>query len=81
MGFVELEKTDAQTIADEINKFIITLNIDVNKCVGQGYDGCATMTGKDPGVQKILRETYKKGLYFHCASHKRPPCKRFKQCS
>ena len=57
MGFVDLEKTDAQTIADEMNKFIIILNIDVNKCVGQGYDRCATMAGKKGGVQKILRET------------------------
>ncbi|CAG9571742.1 unnamed protein product [Danaus chrysippus] len=70
MGFVELEKMDAQTIAAEINRFINTLNIDANKCVGQGYDGCATMAGKDGGVQKILRETYKKGLYFHCACHR-----------
>lgn len=70
MGFVEIEKMDAKTIAHEINKFITSLNIDVNKCVGQGYDGCATMAGKDGGVQKILRETYKKGLYFHCACHK-----------
>jgi len=43
MGFVELEKMDAQTIASEINAFINALNIDVNKCVGQDYDGCATM--------------------------------------
>lgn len=70
MGFVELEKMDAETIAAEINGFINTLNIDANKCVGQGYDGCATMAGKDGGVQKILRETYKKGLYFHCACHR-----------
>ncbi|CAG9557708.1 unnamed protein product [Danaus chrysippus] len=28
------------------------------------------MAGKDGGVQKILRETYKKGLYFHCACHR-----------
>ncbi|XP_050299136.1 zinc finger MYM-type protein 1-like isoform X1 [Anthonomus grandis grandis] len=70
MGFIELEKMDAETISGEINKFINILNIDVNKFVGQGYDGCATMAGKDGGVQKILRETYKKGLYFHCASHK-----------
>ncbi|RVE46777.1 hypothetical protein evm_008561 [Chilo suppressalis] len=70
IGFVELQKMDAQTIATEINRFINSLNIDVNKCVGQGYDGCATMAGKDGGVQKILRETFKKALYFHCACHK-----------
>ncbi|GBP52466.1 Zinc finger MYM-type protein 1 [Eumeta japonica] len=64
MGFVELEKTNAQTIAVEINRFINTVNIDANKCVGKGYDGCATMAGNDCGVQKILRETYKKEFIF-----------------
>lgn len=28
------------------------------------------MAGKDGGVQKILREKYKKALFFHCARHK-----------
>lgn len=50
MWFVKLEKMDAETIAGEINKFIGKLNIDVNKYVGQDYDGCATMVGKDSGV-------------------------------
>lgn len=70
MGFVEVEKMDAQTIPAEIKGFINALNIYTNKCVGQGYDGCATMAGKDNGVQKVLRESYKKGLYFHFACHK-----------
>lgn len=71
LGFVELNAMDAKSISIAIDTFIrVDCGLDPNKCVGQGYDGCSTMAGKDGGVQKILRETYKKALYFHCASHR-----------
>ncbi|CAG9814661.1 unnamed protein product [Phaedon cochleariae] len=70
LGFVELVAMDAKTIATAIDNFIENAGLDPEKCVGQGYDGCSTMAGNDGGVQKIMREKYKKALYFHCASHK-----------
>ncbi|XP_039307843.1 zinc finger MYM-type protein 1 isoform X1 [Solenopsis invicta] len=70
IGFVELPAMDAKTIATAIDNFSQNESFDVDKCVGQGYDGCSTMPGKDGGVQKILREKYKKALFFYCASHK-----------
>ncbi|XP_075167429.1 zinc finger MYM-type protein 1-like [Haematobia irritans] len=63
LGFVELEAMD-----DEF--FFLNEGLDEFKCVGQGYDGCATMVGKFGGVQALLKQTYPKALYFHCASHK-----------
>ncbi|XP_075210513.1 uncharacterized protein LOC142317848 [Lycorma delicatula] len=50
--------------------FLKTRSNSKEKCVGQGYDGCSSMAGKDGGVQKIIREKYTRALYFHCASHK-----------
>lgn len=70
LGFVELIAMDAKSIASAIDNFITNVGLDPEKCVEQGYDGCSTMSGKDGGVQKILREKYKKALFFHCASHK-----------
>lgn len=70
LGFEELKAMDAKTIADTIDKFLEREELDPQKCVGQGYDGCATMAGKDGGVQKIIREKYRKALFFHCASHR-----------
>lgn len=61
---------DAKTIAGEIEKFIFKTGLDPDKFKGQGYDGCSTMSGKDNGVQSILREKFPNALYFHCASHK-----------
>lgn len=70
LGFVELEAMDANTIATEIDKFLESAGLESNKCVGQGYDGCSTMAGSISGVQKKIRDKYKKALYFHCASHR-----------
>ncbi|KAG8236042.1 hypothetical protein J437_LFUL015642 [Ladona fulva] len=70
LGFVELTDMDAKSVASAINNFIEKVGLDPEKCVGKGYDGCSTMAGKDGGVQSILRKTYTRALYFHCASHK-----------
>ena len=70
LGFVELEGLDARSIAKAIDDLVTNLNLDPDKCVGLGFDGCSTMSGKEGGVQAILRQKYKKALYFHCSSHK-----------
>jgi hypothetical protein len=70
LGFVELTAMDAKTIASIIDKFLENEGLESDSCVGQGYDGCSTMAGHIGGVQKILKEKYKKALYFHCASHR-----------
>lgn len=68
--FLQLNAMDAKTISNAIDNFIQSHGLDPMKCVGQGYDGCSTMSGAHGGVQKILQEIYLKALYFHCANHK-----------
>lgn len=46
------------------------MKLDLNKCVGQGYDGCAIMAGCISGVQKRIKYMYPKAHFFHCASHR-----------
>lgn len=69
LGYMKLNAMDAKTISTAIDQMIQNCGLDCDKCVGQGYDGCSAMAGKDAGVQAILREKYTKALYFHCASH------------
>lgn len=69
-GFVQLDALDAQSIATAIDKFVTNQELDPSKCVGLGFDGCSTMSGKEAGVQAILKKKYKSSLYFHCASHR-----------
>ncbi|XP_017489347.1 PREDICTED: uncharacterized protein LOC108377586, partial [Rhagoletis zephyria] len=54
---------------NEIDRAVVSCELEPNKCVGQGYDGCSAMTGKG-GVQAHIRKKYKKALFFHCASHR-----------
>lgn len=70
MGFAELEKLDAGSIADAILHFTDKIGLDMTKLIGLGFDGCSTMAGKDTGVQRRIREKYPKAVYFHCASHR-----------
>lgn len=42
----------------------------MTKLVGQGYDGCSVMAGKEGGVNKYIRNQCPKALFFHCSSHK-----------
>lgn len=72
VGFIELKDLDldAKSIAHSIDEFLTKEDLNINKCVGLGFDGCSTMSGKDGGVQAILRKKYTKAHYFHCSSHK-----------
>uniref|UniRef100_A0A0K8WKM6 Uncharacterized protein n=1 Tax=Bactrocera latifrons TaxID=174628 RepID=A0A0K8WKM6_BACLA len=54
MGFMELDAMDAATIVANIKGFVEGFDLDPAKCVGLGFDGCATMAGNTSGVHKIL---------------------------
>ena len=61
---------NAETIASKIIKQCTTFGLDLNKLLGQGYDGCSTMTGSVNGVQAQIRSLYPKAAFVHCASHR-----------
>lgn len=70
LGFVPLKELNADSIANSIIHFLNECGLDKSKIVGQGYDGCSTMAGKEGGVQKIIRDkTCSTAQFFHCASH------------
>ncbi|KAJ8888954.1 hypothetical protein PR048_008448 [Dryococelus australis] len=54
LGFVKLTTMDAKSIGSAIDNFVENAGLDQEKCVGQGYNGCSAMAGKNGGVQKIL---------------------------
>lgn len=70
IGFTILEEMDAKSITKAIHGCLLNHGLDPQKCVGQGYDGCSAMSGKEGGVQKLMQEHYSRALYFHCASHR-----------
>lgn len=70
LGFSPLKDMDAATISDCIIEHCKTFGLLLNNLLGQGYDGCSTMAGKENGVQAKIRSIYPKAAFVHCASHR-----------
>ncbi|CAF3472113.1 unnamed protein product [Rotaria socialis] len=71
LGFVKLDEFDAQTLTDEIVKFLSSLNIDLNYCIAMCFDGASVLSGKHAGVQALLRQQHiPNAIYVHCYAHK-----------
>ena len=66
IGFVQLEKTDADSISKSILEFLENCNLDISNLRGQGYDGASVMAGKVSGVSAQILHRQPKALYCHC---------------
>ncbi|GFR04570.1 repressor of the inhibitor of the protein kinase [Trichonephila clavata] len=67
VGFIPITDQSSENLANVILQRCDELNLDMTKCVGQGYDGAANMAGHLSGVQTRIRENYPKARYIHCA--------------
>jgi hypothetical protein len=69
LGFIGMNDLSAQSIATEILTRIGELGLQIENCIGQGYDGAAAMSGHISGVQVLIRKEAPTAIYVHCASH------------
>ena len=53
LGFVDLHKTDAETISEVLIDNVQQWGLDSSKWRGQGYDGASTMSGHVSVVQGL----------------------------
>ncbi|KAJ8942303.1 hypothetical protein NQ314_010099 [Rhamnusium bicolor] len=70
LDFIPIYDIPGENIAKTILQQCEKLDLDMKKCVGQGYDGASSMTGHEKGVQARIRRDYSKARYIYCASHK-----------
>ncbi|CAF4089460.1 unnamed protein product [Adineta steineri] len=71
VGFVRLVEFDAQSLTNEIVKFLSSINIDINSCVAMCFDGASVLSGVHSGVQSLLRKQHiPRAIYVHCYAHK-----------
>ncbi|KAL4142518.1 hypothetical protein QTP88_004962 [Uroleucon formosanum] len=56
LGFIALNKLDAESISNTIIESLLNWSLDLNKLIGQGYDGASTMSGHISGVQKRIQD-------------------------
>ena len=68
-GFIQLERMDAETIANKLLSTVEGWGLNMSGLIAQGYDGASVMSGSRNGVQAKVREKYPNVTYVHCRSH------------
>jgi hypothetical protein len=53
----------------KFSNFIKGIDLRMEDCHGQGYDGAGNMAGKLSGVAARIQRIYDKAIYVHCNSH------------
>lgn len=69
LGFYAVIKHGAADLVNQMTTLFENKNIDLKKCMGQGYDGASVMSGVYNGVQKQIKDIQPNAEYVHCASH------------
>ena len=62
--------TTAETIFDTLNEFMVSNEIDWEKCVGLSTDGARAMVGRLTGVVKRVRDVAPLVTAVHCSIHR-----------
>ena len=71
IGFIELKEMSANSISSKLLELLEPINLDQRNYVGQGYDGANVMSGKNGGVQALIKKAgYVNATYVRCASHR-----------
>lgn len=58
-----------EIIGRTLLKTMEEFSLDLSLCVGQGYDGASTMSGKRVGAASTFKKHAPHAHYFHCAMH------------
>ena len=69
LEFKKLERTSGVAISTALLDTLRDLNIPLEDCRGQGYDGAASMSSGMVGVLAEIRNHAPKAIYIHCAGH------------
>ncbi|CAH2014432.1 unnamed protein product [Acanthoscelides obtectus] len=69
LAFIHVEDVSAQALATIIISHLLSYNLDMDKWIGQGYDGAAVMSGRLRGVRTIISEQYPRAQFVHCVAH------------
>ena len=70
MTVLHVKVTNAEAITDAITSFTSDKGLEYSRLVGQGYDGAATFSGVQTGVQRRIRAKAAHTLYIHCSCHR-----------
>ena len=69
VGFYDINSTTGENLFNLLCEKLAEFNLDVNKLVGLGFDGAASMSGRFKGVSARMKEVAPQSLYVHCYGH------------
>ena len=69
IGLYSLESTSAESLFSTIKDILLHMNLRIEKCRGQCYDGASSMSGHKSGVAEKIMDLESRALYTHCYGH------------
>ena len=69
ISLINMPKTDADFIVWELNNVLLGMHLKLNKCRGQCYDRCSTMSGSKSRVAVQIKSEEERALYTHRYAH------------
>ena len=69
IGLIQVDTTDAATLAYTIKGTLLRMNLQLTQCRGQAYDAAANMAGRLNGVAMRLQSEQNSILFVHCMAH------------
>ena len=61
--------TTAESLVSIIEDTLLRMNLKIEHCRGQCYDGASAMSGAKKGVAKIITDAEPRAVYTHCYGH------------
>ena len=69
IGLYHILNASADTIVAVIKDTLIRMNLNLNRCRGQCYDGAGAMAGAHKGVATQISSEEPRALFTHCYGH------------
>ena len=68
--YVHATELDAASLTDSILRIVSQMQLSIDRCVSQCYDGASVMSGSCSGVSTRIKELNPKAVYIHCCAHR-----------
>lgn len=68
-GLYQSNSIDAKSLVAIIRDTLLRMNLKIESCHGQCYDGASSMSGAKGGVAKLINDDKPRAVYTHCYEH------------
>jgi hypothetical protein len=69
VGLYNVPDSSGSTLTSAVKDVLLRFNVPLTKLQGLSVDGASNMSGKNKGVQSLIKKEYPGVLYVHCCNH------------